>query len=135
MISYQLTSALIGFGIAGSILFLVRRDQLHGPYALWWLAVAFLTVLLALWPSLLDRVAGWLGVNYPPVLALVIGIGLMLIKMLTMDLERSRQERCIRRLTQRMALLEARLPPMSRPPASDQVACEVACDPDHPTNP
>jgi hypothetical protein len=51
-----------------------------------------------------------MGVSYPPILAVVVGLGLVLIKMLTMDVERSRQERKIRRLTQQLAILEQRPP-------------------------
>ena len=40
MITYQLTSMAIGLGLALVILFLVRRDHLHGPYALWWIGAA-----------------------------------------------------------------------------------------------
>ena len=109
MISYQLTSTLIGASIAGSILYLVRRDRMHGPYAVWWLCVAAAVILLGLFPSLIDRLAALLGVNYPPILAIVLGLGLLMIKMLTMDLAHSRQERNIRRLTQRLALLESNL--------------------------
>jgi hypothetical protein len=36
-------------------------------------------------------------------------MGLLLIKVLTMDLERSRQERTLRRLAQRLAMLETDL--------------------------
>lgn len=106
MISYQLTSTLIGLAIAGTILFLVRRDQMHGPYAWWWLSVAAIIVVLGFFPTLFDRIALLMGVSYPPILAVVLGVGLILIKMLTMDLERSRQERKIRRLAQRLAILE-----------------------------
>ncbi len=52
-----------------------------------------------------------LGVSYPPILAIVLGFGMLLIKILTMDVERSRQERRIRRLAQRLAMLEAQAPP------------------------
>lgn len=107
MISYQMTSTAIGLAIAGSILYLVRRDHLHGPYAVWWLCVAVIVVLLGFFPTVFDHVALWLRIGYPPILAIVLGIGLILIKMLTMDLERSRQERKIRRLAQRVAMLEA----------------------------
>jgi len=120
MISYQLTSTLIGIAIAAILLFLVRRDHLHGPYAVWWLCVAALVVLAGLFPGLIDRLAGLLGVNYPPVLAIVLGFGLILVKMLTMDLERSRQERKIRRLAQRLALLEGRTPLARDVPAADE---------------
>lgn len=108
MISYQLTSILIGLFIAGGILFLVRRDHLHGPYAVWWLFVAVIVTVLSFFPRIFDAVAVWVGVGYPPILAVVLGLGLILLKMLTMDLERSRQERKIRRLTQRLAILEER---------------------------
>lgn len=110
--TYQITSALLGLTIAFGILFLVRRDHLHGPYAVWWLGVAVIAMLLGLFPQITNWLAIRTGVGYPPILALVLGFGLLLIKMLTMDLERSRQERQIRRLAQRLALLEAQ-PPQS----------------------
>ena len=109
MIPYQWTTAIIGLMVAGSILFLVRRDHMHGPYAVWWLASSAAVVLISLFPGLVNLIARWLGVAYPPILPVFVGMGLILIKMLTMDLERSRQELKLRRLTQRMAMLEASL--------------------------
>ena len=107
MISYQLTSAIIALLIAGKIFFLIRRDALHTRYAYWWLITAGLIVVAGVFPQLIDRIAGKFGVSYPPILIVVIGVGLMLIKMLTMDLDRSKQESKIRRLVQRLAILEA----------------------------
>jgi hypothetical protein len=106
VITYQWITAILGVVIAGSILFLVRRDHLHGPYAVWWLLVAFITTVLGVWPKLVDGVIYALGVGYPPVLLLVFAQGLMLVKILTMDIERSRQERRLRRLAQQMAIIE-----------------------------
>ena len=110
MIPYQITSTVIGLIIAGAILYLVRRDHLHGPYATWWLCVALAVMIIGFFPKIIDRLAILLGVNYPPILVVVLGLGLILIKMLTMDLERSRQERKIRRLAQRIAILEQKPP-------------------------
>ena len=110
MITYQITSMAIGIFLAAVILFLVRRDHLHGPYALWWIGAAATVALLGFFPSLFDVVAGKLGISYPPILAVVLGFSMLLVKILTMDLERSRQERLIRRLTQRLAMLEAQAP-------------------------
>jgi hypothetical protein len=112
--TYQLTSLAIGLLVAGTILLLVRRAHLHGPYALWWIVTAAVVVILGLWPQLFDRLGAWLGIGYPPILAVVLGFSLLLLKMLTMDLDRSRQERHIRRLAQRIAMLEA-----ARPNGSD----------------
>ncbi|MBZ4193412.1 MAG: DUF2304 domain-containing protein [Candidatus Contendobacter sp.] len=111
MITYQITSTVMGIVIAAIILMLVRRDHLHGPYATWWISSAVLVALLGFFPRLFDRLAVQLGVSYSPILAVILGLGLLLVKILTMDLERSRQERLIRRLAQRMAILEAQAPP------------------------
>ncbi|MGF1526800.1 MAG: DUF2304 domain-containing protein [Candidatus Competibacterales bacterium] len=117
MISYQLTSAVIGLAVAGGILYLVRRDHMYGRYALWWLAGAALVVVVGAFPALVDYIASLAGVSYPPILAVTLALGLGLIKMLTMDLARSRQERALRRLAQRLAILEARLE--AQPPPSE----------------
>ena len=110
MITYQLTSMAIGLFLAAIILLLVRRDHLHGPYAIWWIGAAATVALLGFFPRLFDVLAAKLGVSYPPILAVVLGFSMLLVKILTMDLERSRQERLIRRLAQRLAMLEAQLP-------------------------
>jgi len=104
-----IVSAVIGFALAGAILYLVRRDHLHGSYAIWWLAVAAVTLLLALFPHIIDWLGSTLGIAYPPVLAIVIGMAFTLIRMLQMDIDRSRQERALRRLTQRLAILDQEL--------------------------
>jgi hypothetical protein len=108
-VTYQLTSAGIGLAVALIILWLVRRDHLHGRYAFWWIGAAAAVVLLGFWPRAFDIVAGYLGIGYPPILAVVLGFVLLLLKALTMDLERSRQERAIRRLAQRLAILDAQV--------------------------
>lgn len=119
MITYQLTSMAIGLLLAAIILLLVRRDHLHGPYAIWWIGAAATVALLGFFPRLFDVLAAKLGVSYPPILAVVLGFSMLLVKILTMDLERSRQERLIRRLAQRLAMLEAQLPEASNATPSD----------------
>jgi hypothetical protein len=104
-----IVSAVIGFALAGTILFLVRRDHLHGSYAVWWLAVAAVTLLLAVFPHVVDWLGETLGIAYPPILAILIGMAFTLIRMLQMDIDRSRQERALRRLTQRLAILDQEL--------------------------
>lgn len=107
VISYKWTSAVLGFVIAGVILMLVRRDYLHTRYSIWWLLVAIAVLILGIFPGLVDLVGSPFGVHYPPILIVIICLGLVLIKMLTMDLERSKHERELRRLAQRLALLES----------------------------
>ena len=104
-----LVSALLGIALAGAILYLVRLDHLHGSYALWWLIVAVATLVVGMFPHLIDRLGEIIGIAYPPILAIILGMGLILIRMLLMDVDRSRQERTLRRLTQRLAILDQEL--------------------------
>jgi hypothetical protein len=115
MIAYQVTAALIGLSIGGLILWLVRKNHLHGPYAIWWILVAVGVILLGLFPQVVNPVASWLGVNYPPILAIILALAALLVKVLTMDLERTRQEVMLRRLTQRLAMLEGKRPTDDEP--------------------
>jgi len=109
VIAYQWTTAVMAVLVAGIILFLVRRDHMLGPYAVWWIIAATGVAALGLFPRFFDGIAASLGVSYPPILFVVAALGLLLVKVLTMDLERSRQERKLRRLIQRVAMLEALL--------------------------
>lgn len=109
MLPYQITSAIIGLLIAGTIIWLVRRDHLHGKYALWWLLIAAAFATLGLFPRLVDAVALSLGISYPPILIVLLGIGFLVLKMVTMDIERSKGQIRLHRLAQRLAILEAEL--------------------------
>lgn len=102
----QITAGVIGVLLAGTILYLVRRDHLHGSYALWWFAIAAAILLLGVFPPVVDWLGHLTGIYYPPILPIIIGIGMILIRMLKMDIDRSRAERQIRRLTQKLAILE-----------------------------
>ncbi|NJB68667.1 hypothetical protein GGQ74_002340 [Desulfobaculum xiamenense] len=106
MISYQLTTASIGIAFAVCVLFLVGKDLLHTRYSLQWLVVAGIVIPLAFVPRLSDWVAQHLGVAYPPTLILLLALVLLGVKCLVMDIDRSRQERDLRRLIQKVALLE-----------------------------
>lgn len=106
LLSYQWTTAIIGLMIALIILFLIRRDILHVKRSLWWICIAALIVVMGVFPYQIAQFGALFGVNYPPILILTVGMGFILIKILSMDLERSRQERMLRRLTQKIAMLE-----------------------------
>jgi hypothetical protein len=107
--NYQLISAAIGIGIAMVIFYLIRRDHLHSRHAFWWLLTAIAIAVLGIFPQLIDEIAVYIDVSYPPTLLLVIGLGLVLLKVLSIDIHQSQQERRLRRTVQRLALLEEEL--------------------------
>jgi hypothetical protein len=101
-----LITGILGLTTAAIILLLVRRDQLHARYGLWWMGAAIAFALLGIFPWVFDELANYLGVSYAPVLALMLAIILLVLKILVMDLERSRNQVKMNRLVQRIGLLE-----------------------------
>lgn len=109
MSSTNWISATIGLLTAGLIFYLVRRDHLHTRYALWWVPVALIMAILGVFPQTVDLIGRTLGISYPPVIPLILGLVAMVVKILVMDIERSRNEVKLTRLVQRVAMLEKRL--------------------------
>lgn len=109
METYQITSATLGLLIAGLIIWLVRRDHLHGKYALWWVFVALGFAGLGIAPRLVDAIAVNLGISYPPILVVLLGMSVITLKLVTMDIERSKGQIKMNRLAQRMAMLESEM--------------------------
>lgn len=109
MLNGQITAAILGVALGGAILYLVRRDHLHGPFAAWWLVVAVATVALGIFPSLVTWLGEVTGIRYAPVLPIIIALSFILLRLLKLDIDRSRQERQVRRLTQKLAILEHEL--------------------------
>lgn len=105
--AYQATSLGIGLAVAIVIFVLIRRNHLMISHSIWWLLVAAASMIFGAWPRLIDAAGSVLGIQYPPILLVIIGMGMLIIKMLTMDLNRSMQERKIRALTQRLAIIES----------------------------
>lgn len=105
--SLETTTTLLGVGLAVVILYLVRRDHLYLLHGLFWVVVAFFAAVLGAWPGLIDGLAKVAGISYPPTLLLLLAVVLLLIKALHADMVNTRIERDVRRLNQRLALLEA----------------------------
>ena len=111
MASLQLTTTLLGLGLAAVILFLVRRDRLYLMHGLFWAIVAGAVAVLGAWPGMIDHLARIAGISYPP--------ALLLVKALHSDMVNTRIERDVRRLNQRLALLEADAATPSLPPSAE----------------
>lgn len=107
MASLQATTALMGIGLAALILYLIRRDHLYLMHGLFWVMIAGAAAVLGAWPGLIDRMARWVGFSYPPALLLLLACVVLVVKALHADMINTRIERDVRRLNQRLALLEA----------------------------
>ena len=91
------------------VLELVRRRRLLERYALVWMAVTGLLILLALWDGLLTSVAAIIGISYPPSALFLIAFGFVILLLLHFSVAVSRLSDQGKILAQRIALLEDRL--------------------------
>jgi len=105
------------FAVLGSLLlvlflfWLIRRRKLLIEYSLLWLAIFTAFLVMAVFGGLLDRIARFFGVFYPPAslfILLIIGIFLLLLHFSTIisDLKGKVNE-----LSIRLSLLESRTRP------------------------
>ena len=106
MKSYQITVLVMALGLAVAILYLVRRDHIYIRQGLFWILVAVLSVALGAWPAAIDVIGESLGVSYPPTLLLLVAIIVLMLKGLLGDIGVTKLRRDMRRLNQRIALLE-----------------------------
>lgn len=107
MKNYHLTVLVIGIGLAIGILYLVRRDHIYIRQGFFWIVIAALSLALAIWPGLIDRAGVLLGVAYPPALLLLVAVVVLVVKALLGDIALTKVRRDLRRLNQRIALIEA----------------------------
>jgi hypothetical protein len=112
MRDYHITVLVIGFGLAYAILHLVRRDHLYIRQGVFWISIAVISVAFAVWPSLIDMLGGMVGIAYPPNLLFLVAIVVLVVKALLSDIALTKLQRDVRRLNQRIALLESQ--PMER---------------------
>jgi len=100
-----LVTGLTGLVVLLVIVELLRRRQLGEKYALLWLLVSVAIVPLALFPWLLDDVAGALGVASGVSLVLFLGIVFLLLVCVHLSWEVSRLEEETRTIAEDVALL------------------------------
>ena len=110
MRSYHLTVIVLGLVLAIGILYLVRRDHLYIRQGLFWILIASASLLFGLWPYLIDSLGTALGIAYPPTLLFLAAILVLIVKALFADISVTKLRRDLRRLNQRIALLEAEHP-------------------------
>ena len=105
----ELISLLGVVGLLLGVLELVRRERLAERYSLLWLAVGGVLMVLAAWPSALERLSSAVGIAYPPSALFVLAAAFFLVILLHYATVISRLTDQGTLLAQRIALLEARL--------------------------
>jgi hypothetical protein len=103
----SLVAAAISIALLAVVLELIRTRRLRERYALLWLLTAAVLLVLSLWRSGLDTIAGLVGIHYAPSALFVLGSLFIIVVLLHYStvISRLSDENAI--LAQRVALLEA----------------------------
>jgi len=87
------------------VFLLLRRGVLREKYAVLWLVVSGLALILAVVPGALGAISGVLGVQTPSNLLFFVTVVLLVLVSVQLSYELSRHEMRIRRLAEEIALL------------------------------
>lgn len=99
----------IGLIVLVTVINLLRKRRLKEEYALLWLLAALSLVVAPFLIDILDQIAVFLGVEYPPTLFLGLAIIGLLLIIFQLSLNISRFSDQIKVLTQEIAILRQQL--------------------------
>jgi hypothetical protein len=105
----RLVALVASLGLLLIVLDLVRRRRLLERYALVWLAVTVVLIVVTLWDRILDGISSLIGVAYPPSALFVIAFGFVIFLLLHFSVAVSKLSDQSRVLAQQLSLLEERL--------------------------
>jgi hypothetical protein len=105
----RLVALVASLGLLLIVLDLVRRRRLLERYALVWLAVTALLIVVTLWDRILDGISSLIGVAYPPSALFVIAFGFVIFLLLHFSVAVSKLSDQSRVLAQQLSLLEERM--------------------------
>jgi hypothetical protein len=105
----RIVAVIATVGLLFVVLDLVRRRRLLERYALVWLGVTCLLIVLSLWDGLLTGVASVIGIFYPPSALFVVAFGFVIFLLLHFSVAVSRLADQSKVLAQQVGLLEERL--------------------------
>ncbi len=91
------------------VLSLIRRGRLELKYALAWIAVAVMVIIFDWLPGFMSDMADFLGIVSPMNMLYFLGFLFVLVILLTVTVASSIASGSVKRLTQKIAILEKRV--------------------------
>ena len=101
----QLGIIFVMLVVAGSIVHFLRRKSIDFRYALAWLFVDFVIIILAIFPQAMVWLSGILGVASPVNMVLFVGLCLALVVVFSLSMTVSRLADKVRKLSQEIAII------------------------------
>lgn len=100
----KLLILISGLAFVGVILSLVVKRKISERNSLVWLTGALIILILSIVPNILDRIAGLVGVDYPPALLFLFSTLILFLIILYQSIQISVLGAQLKELAQKMAL-------------------------------
>ena len=101
----QIIAIITGFVLFLGIVELVRRRTLKEQYSILWITSSLVLLVLSFWRGLLDGLARWVGIFYPPSMIFLVAFIFLLLIVLHFSIVISRLTEQNKRLVQELGLL------------------------------
>jgi hypothetical protein len=98
--------AVLSFLLFFFVLNLIRKRRMRIEYSLLWLVISSIILVMSIWSDLGDRLARWVGVDYPPALFFFIAIFFLILILLHFSTEMTRLKDQNKMLVQELSLLK-----------------------------
>lgn len=108
-IAARLLILSLGIGLFLVVFELVRKKKLREELSIIWLFSAFIVALSSIIDIIIDPLARRLNIHYPPTLAFLLVIAVLIISLLYFSVVISDLKNNVKELTQKISLLESEM--------------------------
>jgi len=98
--------AVLSFLLFSFVLNLIRKRRMGIEYSILWLSVSSVILITSIWQNIGDRIAHFIGIDYPPALFFLIAIFFLILILLHFSLEMTKLKGQNKTLVQEMSLLK-----------------------------
>lgn len=105
----QILSILFSFCLLVLIIYLIRKKKIREEYAILWIAISFVFLILSLFRGIIDKISLLLGIQYQPASLFLILIGCTFLLMFHFSLVISDLKKKINAMATALAILEESL--------------------------
>ena len=102
----QILSILFSFFLLVLIVYLIRKKKIREEYAILWIAIFFVFLILSLFRGIIDKISLLLGIQYQPASLLLILIGCTFLLMFHFSLVISDLKKKINAMATALTILE-----------------------------
>ena len=102
----QISSILFSIFLLGFVFFLIRRKKLREEYAILWVVISIIFLVLSVFRGLIDKISSLLGIEYQPASLFLILFACLFLLMFHFSQVISKLKKKINALAMTIAIME-----------------------------